>query len=444
MLSTSKTIILTATITIASMLFASKVSAFLHHHSHMQHRCGRFSSSLATDTRRRIWNPLGSSSSSSSNNNVDVYKQEFNSNSQTINKNAMFEGLLSSALNRAQSTLEQTREFSSTSSSTSSSFSTPTAFDQQPPTQEQPKKENSKKTSKGSYRDNPAITNTALAHSLWREILKPNQDSAIDATCGNGHDTLAMAEILFPSADHEDNNKHENYSQLLALDIQERACQSTTKAIRERFGPSILEEDHRVEVRQTSHAPLPTPSDGGDVGLIVYNLGWLPNANHNNNNNNNNNKNGKKAATTTSSSNKDCITKVESTLQSLTDAALMIRIGGMISVTTYPATNEEEDLAVRVLLECLALLSSNVQTWRGFLDEIYDDTVVHDDDDDESDDEKLQPSKSQLSKETMEMIVVAMERIVSEGEAKQTFRVSEHRKLGMYRAPILLTATRIK
>ncbi|KAL3938924.1 MAG: hypothetical protein SGBAC_006267 [Bacillariaceae sp.] len=323
-----------------------------------------------------------------------MYKQQVNKNSQ----DTMFEGLLSSALNRAQSTMEQTRKFSST----------PSTSDQPPPKQKQSPNNSDKTKAKSFYKRNPAITSTALAHSLWKEILKPNQDSAIDATCGNGHDTLAMAEILFPHSDNDNDNGGENISsisQLLALDIQEQACQSTTKAIQEKFGSNILEHNH-IEVRQTSHAPLPRPSNKS-VGLVVYNLGWLPNFNHNTKNQEN-------------KPDKDCITKVESTLLSLTDAALMIRIGGMISVTTYPTTNPEEDLAVRVLLECLALLSSNVQTWRDFLDN------------DES-------PGSQLSKETVDMIVVAMERIASEGESKQTFRVSEHRKLGMVTAPILLT-----
>ena len=102
----------------------------------------------------------------------------------------------------------------------------------------------------------------------------------------------------------------------------------------------------------------------------------------------------------------------------MVDAMLLVRIGGMISVMTYPRTNPEEDEAVRTFLECAALLSSNIQTWQDFLT---------------ASDESIQ-----------QQVVPSMERLVKEGDPSQTWRVSEHKKLGMDRAPILVTATRIK
>lgn len=50
---------------------------------------------------------------------------------------------------------------------------------------------------KMTYRGSPTITHTALAHSLWSSILQPHVDTAIDATCGNGHDSIALARMLF-------------------------------------------------------------------------------------------------------------------------------------------------------------------------------------------------------------------------------------------------------
>ena len=139
------------------------------------------------------------------------------------------------------------------------------------------------------------------------------------------------------------------------------------------------------------------------MGLVVYNLGWLPN----------------------SDDGKDCVTKMDSTLHSITDAMLMVRIGGMISVVTYPKSNPEEDIAVRVMLECAALLSSNVQTWREFLDSAL----------------LLGGEKDAGIKE---LVASSMERIEGQGDPRQTWRVAEHKRLGMDRAPILVTATRIK
>eukprot|EP00980_Cylindrotheca_fusiformis_P021807 scaffold8642_cov105-Cylindrotheca_fusiformis.AAC.3 len=291
------------------------------------------------------------------------------SKAMTNDPSSMVGGLLSSVISRANSTLEQR------------------------PSNEEPR------TKHGPlrYKANPALSNIALAHTLWQSVLRPNVDSAIDATCGNGHDSCALARILF------DSYEVSSQSQLVCIDIQEQACANTTRALREELGDDGILENH-VQVLTTSHSPLPQIGgrNGRDLGLVVYNLGWLPN------------------------SDKDCITKVDSTLESIADGILQVRIGGMISVMTYPKTNPEEDAAVRLFLECVALLSSNIQTWRQFLD---------------SEDNAEMAS---LSDETKQNLIGTMERVVESGDAKQTWRVCENRKLGMNLAPILLTATRIK
>lgn len=250
------------------------------------------------------------------------------------------------------------------------------------------------------YRGNPTITNTALAHSLWSTILRPSIDSAIDATCGNGYDSVALAKMLFSGRHREEDCN----SQLLCVDIQKQACDNTTAALAQEFfeDPQVFEKQ-MIQVLHTSHAALPRPNDSSSVGLVVYNLGWLPN----------------------SDDGKDCVTKMDSTLHSITDAMLMVRIGGMISVVTYPKSNPEEDIAVRVMLECAALLSSNVQTWREFLDSAL----------------LLGGEKDAGIKE---LVASSMERIEGQGDPRQTWRVAEHKRLGMDRAPILVTATRIK
>lgn len=241
------------------------------------------------------------------------------------------------------------------------------------------------------YDGNPAIVNTALAHLLWSAVLRPNVDSAIDATCGNGFDSVEIAKMLF---DNPEFGRGESQSQLLCIDVQQLACENTTLTLLQEFGPEFVQQ--HVQVLHTSHAPLPRPNDSSSVGLVVYNLGWLP------------------------KSDKDCITKMDSTIASMVDAFLLVRILGMVSVLTYPKTGPEEDVAVRALLECMSLLSSRTLKWQDYLKEL------------------------ECSNDIKELVQKAMERAVRLGDPRQTWRVSEHKKLGMNQAPILLTATRIK
>lgn len=342
--------------------------------------------------------------------------------------NEQVEGLLGAALGRAVSNLSsglQNREAASASVENLMGAAIQRAdytMEKRPQTDVSPSRDRSPSPEQWSktkhsatpgmlYRGNPAITNTALAHSLWSALLRPGVDTAIDATCGNGHDSVALANILFPnSQDDNEGLRLDTMSRLVCMDVQKQACISTEQALSKDF--SELLDSKRIRVLQASHSPLPTSwgVDGASndedpllsVALVVYNLGWLPN-----------NVDGTK----------EYITQTSTTLQSMVDAMLLLRVGGMISVVTYPKTNFEEDAAVRAFLECSALLSSNIQTWQNFLTDL---------------------DYSLLTPEALKTVTSSMERLVGDGDELQTWRVSEHRKLGMDRAPILLTATRIK
>jgi hypothetical protein len=360
----------------------------------------------------------------SSRNNQLLPEEERN-----IQDNTSVDSLFQSAISRAQSTLA------------SASSSSP----EKDKDQDSNNKEQETPTFAYKYRGNPAITNFALAHSLWSSVLRPNIDSAIDATCGNGQDSIFLAKLLFggssPTNDMEGSSSNGissssiSNSQLLCIDIQQQACESTTRALAKELPPQLLQNN--VQVLQTSHAPLPRPrsttkdedEDEDDatatatssvVGLVVYNLGYLPR------------------------SGKACVTQMDSTLASLVDAILLVRIFGMISVLTYPNTNPDEDIAVRVFLECVALLSSNNTTWNDFLDKLYpppcNNETAASSSSSSSDDDHNVPAGNAIR----ELVQSAMQRVISLGDPDQTWRVSEHRKLGMDGAPILLTATRIK
>jgi ubiquinone/menaquinone biosynthesis C-methylase UbiE len=90
-----------------------------------------------------------------------------------------------------------------------------------------------------------------LARDYWKNHLKTD-DFAIDATCGNGHDTLYLSGLLPDGL-------------VYGIDIQESALEKTRE---------ILGDAKNVRLFCQSHAePIPIPKP---PRLIVYNLGYLP------------------------------------------------------------------------------------------------------------------------------------------------------------------------
>lgn len=140
------------------------------------------------------------------------------------------------------------------------------------------------------------------AHDRWRAHLC-EADTAIDMTAGNGHDTLALAELL-------------PHGYVIALDVQPEAVQATKL----RTAPYAA----RVRVLEASHAELETlclPK----AHLIVYNLGYLPGGN------------------------KRLTTRRETTLSSLAQALKLLHTGGALSIMCYPGHDEgqrEEEAVV--------------------------------------------------------------------------------------------------
>jgi Putative rRNA methylase len=306
------------------------------------------------------------------------------------------------------------------------------------------------------YHQNPAVSLTALAHWLWSSTLRPHDDFVIDATCGNGKDAVGIASILF-------GNDHlflEQQAQLLCIDVQEQACQKTQMALSQVLGPSIM--TRHVQILHASHAPLPSITNNNqEPGLVVYNLGYLPGSSNNNNNNNNNTTNNKPVVQT----------RVESTLASITDALLMIRIGGMVSIMTYPGSNRQEDMAVRKLLQAVVAMTNNKKQTTGpsWQDVVKDkdkdnDNQYPQEEEEEEEETRLQDNENHINEndptrttstissknngEYKTLLLQQLSRIASayetQGGVRRTFRVTEHKKIGLDNAPILMTATRIK
>jgi len=141
-----------------------------------------------------------------------------------------------------------------------------------------------------------------VARRLIRERVKPT-DVVVDATMGNGNDTLFLCQCI-------DQN-----GLVIAYDIQEAALLKT-KARLEREGISTP-----VEFHLESHEgmkKLRTP-----VGAIMFNLGYLPGGD------------------------KDITTKAESTVRAIEAGLAILRPGGIMTIVLYwghPAGEIEKEV----------------------------------------------------------------------------------------------------
>ncbi len=134
------------------------------------------------------------------------------------------------------------------------------------------------------------------AHTHIRNVLKPG-DSAVDATAGNGHDALFLAECI------------QLGGKLWAVDIQAAAIEASRQRL------ASMEKLEGVTLIQANHADLFNliPSVfHGKIRVIVFNLGYLPGGN------------------------KACITLPHSTLSALSASLSLLAPGGLLSVMVYP------------------------------------------------------------------------------------------------------------
>lgn len=132
-----------------------------------------------------------------------------------------------------------------------------------------------------------------LAHTYWQQLVKPG-DRVVDATCGNGHDTLFLAKL-------------ECY--VTALDKQEHAIEKTRKLLNDTLPNEFLKN---ITFHNQCHSSFPTDLQEASITLLVYNLGYLPGGD------------------------KQLTTESHTTIKSLGAAMPLIVSGGAISITCYP------------------------------------------------------------------------------------------------------------
>jgi SAM-dependent methyltransferase len=161
-----------------------------------------------------------------------------------------------------------------------------------------------------------------LAHHYWEKLLQKG-DWAIDATCGNGHDTAKLAEILL-----------EKQGRVIGIDVQQDAISRTTDLLQSRFSHKARA---RIHLFCQSHTHFPLLVEKKPIRLIVYNLGYLPKGN------------------------KQMTTMAQSTLESVRKALDLVIPGGALSIACYPG-HEEGGKEEKSLLQEISNLSPT--TWK--------------------------------------------------------------------------------
>lgn len=154
---------------------------------------------------------------------------------------------------------------------------------------------------------------------VWPEIIK-NHGIAVDATCGNGHDSRFLAELL--QLDRDSAEIDNQTRQLFCIDIQKEAIDSTFKAL----NPIVHKSQwNKVQLVHASHENFPESISPESVSLICYNLGYLPGTPR---------KNAPGSFVQTSK---------DSTEKSLLSAIPLLKENGLLSVTAYPGNIGGED-----------------------------------------------------------------------------------------------------
>lgn len=142
-----------------------------------------------------------------------------------------------------------------------------------------------------------------ISHRFIRQHL-PKGGFAIDATAGNGGDTLMLCETVGREG------------RVLAMDIQPQAVENTQKLLAEKGWAEI------AQVVQDSHARMDQYVMPESADCVVFNFGWLPGGDHN------------------------IFTRKESSLEAIEKSLACLKPGGILCLCIYYGRNngyEERD-----------------------------------------------------------------------------------------------------
>jgi SAM-dependent methyltransferase len=159
-----------------------------------------------------------------------------------------------------------------------------------------------------------------LVHLLLRQFVRSG-DQVVDATCGNGKDTLLLAELVGETG------------QVWAFDIQPEALERTHHRLLE---AGVAD---RVTLLNQGHEGLATRVPA-PVTTVVFNLGWLPGGDRN------------------------VVTVPETTLIALKGALQLLTPGGLLVITCYPG-HQEGAVETDAVLNWLSGLDARLfHVWR--------------------------------------------------------------------------------
>ena len=142
---------------------------------------------------------------------------------------------------------------------------------------------------------NNPISLTTKAHQCIQEVLGEG-DIAIDATMGNGHDTLFLAQIVGSTG------------KVYGFDIQEEALDNTYQKLK------ANNAQKQVAMFQAGHETMPIllpETTNGNIRAVMFNLGYLPGGD------------------------KNRTTDISTTLAALEASFMMLATGGLITVLAY-------------------------------------------------------------------------------------------------------------
>ncbi len=121
-------------------------------------------------------------------------------------------------------------------------------------------------------------------------------DLAVDATCGNGHDTLSLALAVGKSGS------------VLALDLQKKAVLATEELLTLHGVENVIvKQENFVNIKEAAQREFP----GRQPSAVIFNLGYLPGGD------------------------KSFTTKKEDTLAAAKAALELVRPGGIITLVLY-------------------------------------------------------------------------------------------------------------
>lgn len=178
--------------------------------------------------------------------------------------------------------------------------------------------------STSALRDEPLPTAVRWAQTVLQSRLRKG-DIVVDATAGNGHDALFLAQHVLPDG------------QFFIFDVQSEALKQTRVRLTENHVPL-----DRVTFIHGGHETLDTAlpeSLRGKVRAIMFNLGYLPGGD------------------------KHLITQPATTLMALQSALEWLDDDGLLTVVAYPGHDggREEALALEQWMTALPVDRFEVQ-----------------------------------------------------------------------------------